>query len=145
MKPRSNHNLLIISHLLPPPFAEVTNGNWHEVISPALLHAVYRCAGRAFLCACLLMVAVALHSCEQAPLRYTEIEEYYTESLALPTATADSVGRFSQKVTAFVAAHPAAADDPLYSAINANIRRALLQIATHDPSWGDDINLRFNF
>ncbi len=77
-------------------------------------------------------------------MRYQEMVAYHAESLNLQTAAADSVTRFSQKVTFFVRQHPAAAEDPLYPEIKNNIHQCLLRLnITVDDEWCGENNIDF--
>ena len=77
-------------------------------------------------------------------MRYQEMVAYHAESLNLSSAAADSVSRFSQKVTSFVRQHPAAAEDPLYPEIKKNIHQCLLRLnITVDDEWGGENDIDF--
>ena len=83
-------------------------------------------------------------SCEKELTRYPEIQAYHQESLNLTVASADSVGKFSTKVRTFVAHHPDAAQDPLYPAIEQNIRQNLLRLSiTIDDEWDGETTIEF--
>ena len=72
------------------------------------------------------------------------MRQYHQESLTLQQVTTDSVTRFSSKVTAFVASHPAARQDPLYPEIQANIRQATLRITINfDDEWDGEEHINF--
>lgn len=118
---------------LPPPFSATRNqhniiANHGPASTPALLHTAYVRIGRAFCC---LLLLVFIASCsKEDEVHFVEISEYYAESCHLDQATQDSIVRFSQKVDAFVIAHPLAKEDPLYARILHNI-----QTSTFDPTF----------
>jgi hypothetical protein len=90
------------------------------------------------------LVLTVLTSCEKEVQRYDEMRLYHGESLTLHQVQADSVVRFSDKVKAFVARYPAAAEDPLYPEIRANIRAALVTFTiTVDDEWDGEIHLEY--
>ena len=64
--------------------------------------------------------------------------QYHAESLNLPAATADSIKRFSTKVEAFVAQHPTAKDDYLYTKIQTNIHDAFTHLSLDFDTWQED-------
>lgn len=77
-------------------------------------------------------------------MRYQEMVAYHAESLNLSSAAADSVSRFSQKVTSFVRQHPAAAEDPLYPEIKKNIHQCWLRLnITADDEWDGETDIDF--
>ena len=136
------YNALIRRELPPPICVSDINYKQYKRRGFALLHAASCRVGRAFLCLALLPLSFA--SCEKEVVRYEEMAQYHQESLSLPSVATDSVSRFSQKVTAFVAQHPAAAEDPLYPEIQQNIRQALLRITiTIDDEWDGEIHRNF--
>ena len=91
-----------------------------------------------------LVLTVLFSSCEKEVQRYDEMRLYHGESLTLHQVQADSVVRFSDKVNAFVAHYPAAAEDPLYPEIRANIRAALVTFTiTVDDEWDGEIHLEY--
>ena len=115
--------------ILPPPTSihNTSVSTLYRRRGRALLHQVSTSCGRAFLCL-LLSLPLAFISCSKDVARYPEMVQYHAESLTLPTVTADSVARFSQKVGTFVAQHPSAEEDPLYPEIQSNIQHALYTI-----------------
>ena len=66
------------------------------------------------------------------------MQEYYAESCNLITVQADSIKRFSTKVEAFVAQHPAAKDDNLYPKIQDNIHNASARLSLAFDTWQED-------
>ena len=91
-----------------------------------------------------LVLTVLFSSCQKEVQRYDEMRLYHGESLTLHQVQADSVVRFSDKVNAFVAHYPAAAEDPLYPEIRANIRAALVTFSiTVDDEWDGEIHLEY--
>ena len=66
------------------------------------------------------------------------MQEYYAESCNLLTVQADSIKRFSTKVDAFVAQHPAAKDDNLYTKIQYNINDAFYHLSFAFDKWAED-------
>jgi hypothetical protein len=90
------------------------------------------------------LVLTVLTSCQKEVQRYDEMRLYHGESLTLHQVQADSVVRFSDKVNAFVARYPAAAEDPLYPEIRANIRAALVTFTiTVDDEWDGEIRVEY--
>jgi len=90
------------------------------------------------------LVLTVLTSCEKEVQRYDEMRLYHGESLTLHQVSADSVVRFSDKVKAFVARYPAAAEDPLYPEIRANIRAALVTFTiTVDDEWDGETYISY--
>jgi hypothetical protein len=90
------------------------------------------------------LVLTVLTSCQKEVQRYDEMRLYHGESLTLHQVQADSVVRFSDKVNAFVAHYPAAAEDPLYPEIRANIRAALVTFSiTVDDEWDGEIRVEY--
>ncbi len=90
------------------------------------------------------LVLTVLTSCQKEVQRYDEMRLYHAESLTLHQVQADSVVRFSDKVNAFVARYPAAAEDPLYPEIRANIRAALVTFSiTIDDEWDGEIRVEY--
>ena len=69
---------------------------------------------------------------------------YYAESKNLPSVTADSIARFTQKVDQFVVQYPAAKEDPLYPDIiqNIYIARGGIHIFINDE-WKDEYRVEF--
>ena len=91
-----------------------------------------------------ILLPALFTSCEQEQPCFDELRQYHAESLMLPTVSSDSITRFSDKVDAFVARHPAAEADPLYPQIQANIRQARLAVTIDvSPAWDDDIRINF--
>ena len=90
------------------------------------------------------LVLTVLTSCQKEVQRYDEMRLYHAESLTLHQVQADSVVRFSDKVNAFVARYPAAAEDPLYPEIRANIRAALVTFTiTVDDEWDGETYISY--
>lgn len=92
-----------------------------------------------------ILMLLAFTNCEKAALRYAEMRQYHQESTILGETSQDSISRFSRKVDAFVGLHPSAKDDPLYPEIEANIRQARLAIHIEGETYGDDVNVEFEF
>ena len=143
----TKHNTQIrmrVGSVLPPPLTDINikkSASYRTSIY-ALLHSVHTRVGRAFLC--LVVPLFFLASCEKKVMRYQEMVAYHAESLNLSSAAADSVSRFSQKVTSFVRQHPAAAEDPLYPEIKNNIHQCLLRLnITVDDEWGGETDIDF--
>ena len=131
----------------PPPLTNINSGASAPLRTPlhALLNSVRSRVGRASLCLCLALLPMAYASCghsEAEPVRYEEMTAYYAESLTLTEVSLDSVGRFSRKVTDFVALHPAAAEDPLYPKIQQNISTASLRITVNED-WDGEVDVQF--
>lgn len=83
-------------------------------------------------------------ACAKELTRYPEIQAYHQESLSLTVASVDSVGKFSTKVRTFVAHHPDAAQDPLYPAIEQNIRQNLLRLSiTINDEWDGETEINY--
>ena len=81
-------------------------------------------------------LSLVVAGCSKEVQRYEAMVRYHAESLQLPFVPVDSVQRFSHKVDAFVALHPAAAEDPLYPAIQQHIDQAMQRFTiTADPEW----------
>ena len=93
----------------------------------------------------ILLAGLTFISCEKAILRYAEMQQYHQESLTLAKTSLDSIGRFSQKVDAFVCLHPSAKEDPFYPEIEENISQARLTIHIDDKDWSDDVHVEFEF
>ena len=136
---------MLMHNILPPPVAnsDISNALPFQRCH-ALLHSFFVRVGRASLCFPLLFLPFFLSSCDQEEPRYAEMVEYHAESCHLPSASVDSIGRFSGKVKAFVAQHPAAKKDPLYPEIVQNIRQSLFrfQLIVVDE-WEDEIDVKF--
>ncbi len=101
---------------------------------------------KANLSLCLLLLPLAFASCssDSDTIRYAEIQDYYTESMNLTQVTTDSVYRFTDKVQSFIYLHPDAYDDPLIPQIEANIRKACLNMTiTVDPNWDGEIHINY--
>ena len=92
-----------------------------------------------------LVLALTLPSCEQsASVDDYPIEQYYTESVNLVTATLDSVNSFKAKVDGFVIRNPEAKNHRRYSMILDNIKAASLRInIIIDPTWAGEDSIRF--
>ena len=152
-KPIQMRNLLTHRHLLPPPISRICTcekDSSHSLTTTnitnttALLHTVYARVGRAAAFLCLLVLPLLMGSCEKELVRYAEMVQLHQESCGLPEVTADSVGRFTQKVDAFVTRHPAAREDPLYPDIRQNIRAASLRLnITVEEEWDGEYNYNF--
>ena len=101
----------------------------------------------AVLCLLLPLLSLLFTGCERSATRYAEIQQYHAESLTLSAAPADSITRFSNKVSRFINRYPDATADPLYPAIIENINQAWLRISIElsDSSWLDPIILDFTF
>lgn len=84
-----------------------------------------------------------LTSCEKSGSvdEFPIMEQYYKESVALPTVTLDSVKSFSNKVDEFVTLYPKAKQHKRYSQIAENIKAASLHISisVHEEWDGDTI------
>ena len=84
----------------------------------------------------LLFAALALCSCTEESESISTLQQYHLESLALGQVSADSVARFQQKVAAYIAQNPAAADDPVCEAIRQNIRQNFIRLKIElNPEW----------
>jgi hypothetical protein len=86
----------------------------------------------------LLALPFAFASCEKQTESFAEMKQYYAESCNLLTVQADSVKRFSSKVEAFVAQHPTAKDDNLYTKIQTNIHDAITHLSLDFGTWKDE-------
>ena len=145
----TKHNTHILTRegsILPPPLINVNFGISASFRTPihALLHSVHVRVSRAFLCLALSSLFITFFSCEKEVLRYQEMVAYHAESLNLSSAAADSVARFSQKVTSFVRQHPAAAEDPLYPEIKKNIQQCWLRLNINiDDEWDGENDINF--
>ena|GEM_PF-3168177 len=139
------HNLLTHRGLtvVPPPISSATYCNVEATASNkahihALLHKVYTSCSRVFLFL-LITLPFAFASCDsEQTVSYEELVQYHAESLNLPAATADSIYRFSKKVTAFVSQHPDAKTDPLYPQIEENIHAAATKLNLDFSTWKDE-------
>ena len=133
----------LIHKELPPPVSSATYCNVeatasHKAHIHALLHKVYTYCSRVFLFM-LLALPFAFASCDsEQTVSYEELVQYHAESLNLPAATADSIYRFSKKVTAFVSQHPDAKTDPLYPQIEENIHAAATKQNLDFGTWKDE-------
>lgn len=79
-------------------------------------------------------------SCDDYPI----MEDYYVESLALPTVSLDSVKLFSNKVNGYVAQFPQAKQHRRYEQILENIKGASLRInITIDTAWAGTDSISF--
>ncbi len=93
-----------------------------------------------------LVLALTLPSCEQSASvdDYPIMEQYYTESVNLVTATLDSVNSFKAKVDGFVIRNPEAKNHRRYSMIQENVKAASLRITINiDPAWAGEDSIRF--
>lgn len=93
-----------------------------------------------------LMVGFVLPSCNKSDTGddYPIMEDYYVESLALPTVSLDSVNSFSCKVNGYVAQFPAAKQHRRYVQILENIKSASLRIIiTVDTTWAGTDSISF--
>lgn len=92
----------------------------------------------------LIALPLAFGSCGKTRMYFPELEEFYEESMELKSVSTDSIARFSAKVENFVVLYPEAKDDPLYPAIQKNIKSANAGFKiTINPDWGEDINFNF--
>lgn len=73
-----------------------------------------------------------------------KIADYHAESQNLYVASADSVGKFTQKVKNFVASHPDATQDPLYPDLQQNIQQNLVRLSiTVETDWGGETFIEY--
>ena len=140
----NTHNLLIHRGLtvVPPPISSATYCNVEATASNkahihALPHKVYTYCSRVFLFM-LITLSFVFASCEKQAESYEEMKQYYAESCNLLSAQADSIKRFSTKVEAFVAQHPTAKDDYLYTKIQTNIHDAFTHLSLDFGTWAED-------
>lgn len=92
-----------------------------------------------------LVLAISMPSCEQSVTdEYPIMEQYYTESVNLPTVTLDSVKSFSNKVDGYVNQNPEARNHRRYSMILENIKAASLRFTiTVNDEWDSDTIINF--
>lgn len=93
-----------------------------------------------------MMVGIILPSCEKSTLTddYPVMEDFYTESIKLPTVTKDSVKKFSCKVDGYVAKFPQAKQHKRYAQIVENIKAASFRIAISvDTAWNGEFTINF--
>ena len=91
-----------------------------------------------------LVLAISMPSCEESVTdEYPIMEQYYTESVNLPTVTLDSVNLFKAKVDGYVSQNPEAKNHKRYSMILENIKVASLRITIDiDPTWAGEDSIR---
>ena len=84
-------------------------------------------------------------SCEHTlNQHYAEMDAFYAESQTLLRVPLDSVERFSDKVDDFILLCPDAQDDPLYPAIEENIRKASVRVTfTVETEWDGEEHYEF--
>lgn len=70
------------------------------------------------------------------------MEKFYTESVALPAETVDSINTFDNKVDLFAIRYSDALEHYRYPQIKENVKLALEIVAN---GWDDDINVYFEF
>ena len=93
-----------------------------------------------------MVLGFFLPSCEKSTLTddYPVMEDFYTESIKLPTVTSDSVKKFSNKVDGYVAQFPQAKQHKRYPQIVQNIKAASFRIViTVDTTWDGDTTIYF--
>ncbi len=93
-----------------------------------------------------MMVGIILPSCEKSTLMddCPIMEDFYTESIKLPTVTKDSVKKFSCKVDGYVAKFPQAKQHKRYPQILSNIQAASVRISIGiDTAWKGEIIINF--
>ena len=93
-----------------------------------------------------MVLGFLLPACEKSTLTddYPLMEDFYTESIKLPTVTSDSVKKFSNKVDGYVAQFPQEKQHKRYPQIVENIKAASFRIViTVDTTWDGEINIRF--
>ena len=131
-----------------PPTSQRTNNlalTRNNRTQPALLRMVYSHISRV---ACCLLAVLLFTSCEKEitpPAYQSQLQRYYTESLALQQVTADSVHRFQLKVSDFAVAFPEVTSEQLYHQIRQNIYNAYLVIGIEPDAWGEDKTIDFTF
>ena len=86
-----------------------------------------------------------LPSCEKAITdEYPIMEQYYIESVNLPTVSIDSVKSFREKVDGYVLQFPQAKNHRRYSLIQKNIKAASIRITvTINYDWDADTLIYF--
>ena len=93
-----------------------------------------------------MVVGIILPSCDKSSYDddYPVMEDYYIESLQLPTVTTDSVKKFSNKVDGYVTQFPRAKQHKRYSQILSNIQAASVRISIGiDTAWKGEIIINF--
>ena len=93
-----------------------------------------------------MVLGFLLPSCEKSTLTddYPVMEDFYMESIKLPTVTTDSVKRFSSKVDGYVTQFPQAKQHKRYPQIVQNIKAASFRIViTVDTTWDGDTTIYF--
>ena len=85
-----------------------------------------------------------LPSCENAADDYSIMEDYYIESVQLPTVSLDSVKSFSNKVDGYVYVNPQAKEHRRYSQITDNIKAASIRMTIDvDTIWDGERHINF--
>lgn len=93
-----------------------------------------------------MLVGFILPSCSKSDSGddYPIMEDYYIESLSLPTVSTDSIKTFSSKVDGYVAQNPLAKQHRRYAQILENIKTASLRITiTIDTAWAGTDSISF--
>lgn len=94
----------------------------------------------------LMGLGIVFPSCSKTSIEdFPIMEDFYAESVNLPSVTADSVNHFKIKFNGFVAANPSAKQHSKYQPIMDNIQAASLRIIlTIDTAWLGDTTVYFS-
>lgn len=93
-------------------------------------------------------LSFASSCCKTNDRDFSVMLTYYNESIHLPTATSDSIHRFSTKVESYVIKKPEEKANPLYPAIKHNISQAakssgLNIVIKKNTAWDGDTTIYF--
>ena len=89
-------------------------------------------------------IGIILPSCENVTDDYSIMEDYYVESVQLPTVSLDSVKSFSNKIDGYVTVNPLAKEHRRYSQILANIKAASIRMVIDvDTIWDGERHISF--
>ena len=92
-----------------------------------------------------LMAGFLMPSCEKELTDdYPIMEQFYAESITLPTVTIDSVSAFKNKVNGYVTTYPQAKEHRRYPQIIENIKAASLRLTiVIDTTWAGDTVIHY--
>lgn len=94
-----------------------------------------------------LLLLTTIISCDKQDVRddiSPIMEDFYIESIQLPTVTLDSVRTFSNKLDGFTLAYPLAKEHKRYPMIKENIKAASIRISIDiDTVWSGETYINF--
>lgn len=93
-------------------------------------------------------LSFASSCCKTNDRDFSVMLTYYNESIHLPTATSDSIHRFSTKVESYVIKKTEEKANPLFPTIKQNISQAaklggISIVITIDTAWDGDTTINF--